>query len=100
MPRTRRFEYVDGRVVEAASPLGFFDALRRSERAAPPGIEDYLAVLRSRARIFYGVDLDIGPPGLELALRCQTALSELMSHGWVRVKAERTSAAGPRLLMR
>ena len=100
MPRKRRFAFVDGREVEAASAVGFFEALRLTERSAPPDLEDYLAVLRSRAGLFYDVDLDVGAPGLDLATRCQVALSALMSHGWVRVKPERTSATGPRLLMR
>jgi hypothetical protein len=100
MLRTRRFVYVDGREVEAASALGFFEALRRTERAAPEALDDYLAVLRTRARLFYGVDLDIGEPRLELATRCASALSALMSHGWVRVKPDRVSATGPQLMMR
>lgn len=100
MPRTRRFVFMDGREVDAASAVGFFDALRRTERSGPADLERYLELLRSRAGLFYGVDLDVGPPGLDLATRCQAALSALMSHGWVRVKPERASASGPRLLMR
>jgi hypothetical protein len=100
MPRMRRFVFVDGREVEAASPVGFFEALRRTESSAPGDLDGYLALLRSRAGLFYGVDLDVGPPGLDVATRCQAALSTLMSHGWVRVKPERTSARGPQLLIR
>ena len=100
MPSTRRFAFVDGREVEAASAVGFFEALRRTERAAPAELEAYLALLRSRAGLFYGVDLDVGTPGVDVAHRCQTALSALMSHGWVRVLPGRASAHGPALLMR
>ena len=100
MPRTRRFVFVDGREVDAASAVGFFEALRLTDASAATDLDRYLAVLRTRAALFYGVDLDVGSPGLDLATRCQTALSALMSHGWVRVKPERTSVAGPQLMMR
>lgn len=91
--------FFDGREVEAASPMGFFEALRRTERSPPLELEHYLERLRGRARLFYGVDFDIGDPALDVAIRCQAALSALMSHGWVRVKSERHAAGGPRLLM-
>ena len=100
MPRTRRFVFVDGREVEAASAVGFFEALRRTERSPPAALDRYLELLRGRAGIFYGVDLDVGGPGVDLGARCQAALSALMSHGWVRVKPDRPSRAGPQLLLR
>jgi hypothetical protein len=100
MPRTRGFVFVDGREVRAASAVGFFDALRRTERSPPAELERYLELLRGRAGVFYGVDLDIGRPGLDVVARCEAALSALMSHGWVRVKRERHAAAGPQLLLR
>jgi hypothetical protein len=99
MGRTRRFVFFDGREVDAASAVGFFEALRRTERSPPAQLERYLELLRGRAGIFYGVDFDIGHTGLDVATRCQAALSALMSHGWVRVKAERHAAGGPQLLM-
>jgi len=99
MGRTRRFVFFDGREVDAASAMGFFEALRRTERSPPAELERYLEQLRGRAGIFYGVDFDIGDPALDVAIRCQTALSALMSHGWVRVKAERHAAGGPQLLV-
>ena len=99
MPRTRRFAFFDGREVEAASAVGFFEALRRTERSPPAELARYLELLRGRAGIFYGVDLDVGRPDVDLATRCQAALSALMSHGWVRVKAERHASRGPQLLM-
>jgi hypothetical protein len=100
MPRTRRFAFFDGREVEAASAVGFFEALRRTERSPPAELARYLELLRSRAGIFYGVDLDVGRPEVDLATRCQAALSALMSHGWVRVKREHYGAQGPQLLLR
>jgi hypothetical protein len=100
MARMRRFLFFDGREVDAASAVGFFEALRRTERSAPAALERYLELLRGRAGIFYGVDFDIGGPDLDVATRCQTALSALMSHGWVRVKPERHVAHGPQLLLR
>ena len=100
MPRTRRFAFMDGREVEAASAVGFFEALRSTERSPPAELERYLELLRGRAGIFYGVDLDVGHAGVDLAARCQAALSALMSHGWVRVKAARPAAGGPQLLLR
>jgi len=99
MGRTRRFVFFDGREVDAASAMGFFEAIRRTERSPPAELERYLEQLRARAGIFYGLDFDIGDPGLDVATRCQTALSALMSHGWVRVKPERQAADGPQLLM-
>jgi hypothetical protein len=100
MPRTRRFVFVDGREVEAASALGFFEALRRTERSPPADLERYLELLRGRAGTFYGVDFDVGTPGTDLGARCQAALSALMSHGWVRVQPERHATSGPQLLLR
>jgi hypothetical protein len=100
MARSRRYVFMDGREVEAASALGFFEALRRTERSPPDALERYLELLRTRAGLFYGVDFDIGRPGLELMTRCEAALAALMDHGWVRVKAERRAAAGPQLLLR
>jgi hypothetical protein len=99
MARTRRFVFFDGREVDAATAVGFFEALRRTERSPPAPLERYLELLRGRAGVFYGVDLDIGHPGLDVATRCQAALSALMSHGWVRVKPEHRAAGGPQLLM-
>jgi hypothetical protein len=100
MPRTRCFVYVDGREVEAASPLAFFEKLRSMENSPPPDLARYLDLLRARARIFYGLDLDTGLPQVDVHTRCQTALSSLMGHGWVRVKAMRASPVGPQLLLR
>jgi hypothetical protein len=99
MANMRRFVFFDGREVDAASPVGFFEALRRTERSPPAELARYLELMRGRAGVFYGVDLDVGPPHLDVATRCQTTLSALMSHGWVRVKAERHARAGPQLLM-
>ena len=99
MPRTRCFVYVDGREVEAASPMGFFEKLRSMEHSPPSDLAHYLDLLRARARIFYGLDLDTGPPQIDLQSRCQTALSSLMGHGWVRVKPSRASPLGPQLLL-
>lgn len=90
---------MDGREVDAASAVGFFEALRRTERSPPAQLDRYLELLRVRAGIFYDVDFDVGHPALDVAIRCQAALSALMSHGWVRVKSERHAAGGPRLLM-
>lgn len=99
MARSRRFVFFDGREVDAASALGFFEALRRTERSPPAQLDRYLELLRGRAGIFYGVDLDIGRADFDIATRCQAALSALMAHGWVRVKPERRAAGGPQLLM-
>ena len=99
MARSRRFVFFDGREVDAASALGFFEALRRTERSPPTQLDRYLELLRGRAEVFYGVHLEIGRADLDLATRCQSALSALMSHGWVRVKPDRRAAGGPQLLM-
>jgi hypothetical protein len=99
MARTRRFVFCDGREVDAASAMGFFEGLRRTERSPPAQLDRYLELLSGRAEIFYGVDLDIGRPDLDLATRCQVALSALMGHGWVRVKAQPYAAGGPDLLV-
>jgi hypothetical protein len=99
MARSRRFVFFDGREVDAASALGFFEALRRTERSPPAQLERYLELLRARAGVFYGVDLDVGRAGLDVATRCEAALSALMSHGWVRVKTDRRAVGGPQLLM-
>ena len=97
MPQSRRFVFLDGREVEAASPLGFFEALRRTERIPPADLGRYLDLLQSRGTLFYGIELDVGDRAWEISTRCHTALASLMSNGWVRVKPRRQAAHGPGL---
>jgi hypothetical protein len=86
----RSFEFVDGRQVEAASPLGVFEALRRTERVPPTGLGPYLDLIRRRAAFVYRIDLDLGDPQSDEATRCQVALTSLMDHGWMRVQPRLT----------
>ncbi len=98
MARVRRFQFFDGREIEAASPVVFFEKLQEGEPRAPRDLARFLDVLRIRGRLVFGVDLDVGPPGAEITIRCQIALSSLMSHGWIRVDS-RPMTPGPRLLL-
>ncbi len=98
MARARRFRFVDGREIEAASPMDFFEKLRQGEANAPSDLGRYLDTLQRRGRLVFGVDLDVGSPGLDRATRCQIALASLMSHGWIRVDS-RPIVPGPRLLL-
>ncbi|HLA79032.1 MAG TPA: hypothetical protein VJU18_15755 [Vicinamibacteria bacterium] len=98
MARTRRFRFVDGREIEAASPMGFFEKLRQGEANAPVDLGRYLDTLQRRGRLIFGVELEVGPPQVDVATRCQIALASLMSHGWIRVDS-RPIAPGPRLLL-
>lgn len=98
MPRVRRFRFVDGREIEAASPMGFFEKLRRGEANPPADLGRYLDTLQRRGKLAFSVELDVGPPRADIATRCQVALASLMSHGWIRVDS-RPLGPGPRLLL-
>jgi hypothetical protein len=78
-----RFHFMDGRMVDASSPVAFFDGLRCTELLPPPDLERYLDLLRSRALIGLGVSLDIGASGTDIERRCRRALQSLWRHGWV-----------------
>jgi len=87
METVRRFVFIDGREVAANSPASFFEALRQGEPNAPLDLGRYLDLLRSRGWLGFGVDLDVGRSGAAISDRCMRALLSLMSHGWVRCRA-------------
>ncbi len=82
-----RFHFMDGRLIQAPTALSFFDRLRRSEIVPPPDVGRYLDLLRSRALIGLGVNLDVGTTGVNLEQRCRRALQSLARRGWVVVTA-------------
>lgn len=84
MSRGRVFSFLDGREVEAVSPLDFFEKLRRSERVPPGDLARYLDLIRSRGLLGFGVQLDVGAPGTDIESRCGTAFWSLASQGWLR----------------
>ena len=91
MPQSRRFVFLDGREVEAASPLGFFEALRRTERIPPADLGRFLDLIYSRAALTFSIALDVGDPRASLDARCRAALASLVQHGWLRIKEDRVS---------
>ncbi|HET7747199.1 MAG TPA: hypothetical protein VFM29_07845 [Vicinamibacteria bacterium] len=93
-----QLRFRDGRWVEAASALEFFDALRRTERVPPGDIHRYLDLLKSRAAIIFGVYLDVGGPWLSLEERCRKGMLSLLHAGWVRPGGHGAAAARPRVL--
>jgi hypothetical protein len=96
MSQSRRFVVVDGREVEASSPVGFFQALQRTERVPPAALGHYLDLIQRRAAFYYRLDLDLGDPTLDAAARCDVALASLMDHGWVRMNPACPTHPAPR----
>lgn len=92
-----RFIYVDGREIEAGSAMEFFEKLREGETLPPADLGRYLDLIHSRGLLGFGVNLDLGARGGEIASRCQRALASLINHGWVRLSG-RPDALRPRRL--
>ncbi len=86
-----RFSYLDGREVEADSPMALFDRLRQTEYIPPATLDRYLDLIRSRASLGFGLQVDVGETGEELETRCRRALASLVNHGWIRRRPRRTS---------
>jgi hypothetical protein len=98
MARTRRFRFIDGREIDAASPLGFFQRLQESDGQRGPTLSRYLDLLRCRLEFLAGVEVDFGRVEEDDVLRCRTALASLMSHVLVRIDG-RPRDPGPRLML-
>ena len=79
-----RYSFVDGRNVEADSPLALFEALRNSEGLTHVPLGRYLDRVRGRGALGFGLLLDVGGPHEALEARCQRALLSLLEHGWLR----------------
>jgi len=86
MTPTLSFVYVDGREIEAASPLGVMQALRAGERGAPSDLGRFLDVLSTRAALRYHIAIDVGEPLEAIDARCRRALASLVKLGWLRVR--------------
>jgi hypothetical protein len=84
VPRT--FTFHDGREVTASSPVHLFEKLKQQEYLPPAELGRYLDLLRSRAALAFGIDLDVGGHDLDIVARCQQALASLVAHGWVRLR--------------
>ncbi|MBI3932898.1 MAG: hypothetical protein HY317_05740 [Acidobacteria bacterium] len=95
MSRPRRFVFIDGREVEADSPVALLEALRGSEHLPPATLDRYLDLLHSRGALGFGLRLDVGAPGEAIEARCHRALGSLIAFGWVRpVASARRRVAG------
>jgi hypothetical protein len=86
MVQARQFSFIDGREVEAASAVMFFEKLRDTECFPPHDLGRYLDLIRSRGFLVFGVDLDVGVRGADIRVRCQRALASLIRQGWVRLR--------------
>jgi hypothetical protein len=95
MGRSRRFTWITGKDVEADSAVSFFEALRTTETVPTPDLARFLDLIRSRGALGFGVDLDVGVPGTDVATRCRRALASLILHGWVRISARGVQTGGP-----
>lgn len=70
--------------LDAGAAVDMIEDLRRSELEGPAELNRYLDLLRSRAALLFGVDLDVGSPEAGTLERCCRTVSSLLRHGWAR----------------
>jgi hypothetical protein len=75
--------------VDDAVAVDFFMDLRDNEWDPPADLGRYLDLLRSRAMLIFGADIDVGFAGESVIRRCRRALRSLMLRGWVRIASGR-----------
>lgn len=90
-----RLQSLDGQQIDADSAVGMFEQLRAGEYLPPEDLGRYLDLLRSRACLAFGVDLDVGSAAMPLRQRCWRALISLVDSGWLRILDDRLTGAGP-----